>query len=182
VVTLVIDYSAPPNPNHSDVGFQSGWEHCFTFSEPYGARRWMPCFDQPFDQFDDVTISVNMPEHWSLASNGGLIATSYPEPGRKLQIYEHHHPITTYLIQFAAGSYAPNVFVENGVQYRYFAWPQDSMKAAYDWERTPQMTSTLENWFGDYPFEQYGMVETHIMNGWGAMEHQTMTTYGHQPD
>ncbi len=178
-ITIAVDYSAAPNPDWNDSGFQTGWEQAYTFSEPYGARRWYPCWDQPSDKFNHVRITVNMPEPWTLAANGSLENTEHPETGRIEQTYEHDLPISTYLVHFAAGNFSNQVFAEGGVQYRYFAWPRsDSAQAAYDFERTPQMVSLFSNLFGDYPFEQYGMVMTDIFGGWGAMEHQTFTTYG----
>jgi hypothetical protein len=177
-VTLDIHLSAPSDPVRGGVGFHSETNHAYTFSEPYGARRWMPCFDQPFDKFDEITVAVNMPSNWWLASNGALIETTYPSAGRKREVYYHDHPIAPYLVMFAAGDYTRRFETVNGVLFRYFAFPQDSAALAYDWQRTPLMVSVYDSLFGDYPFEQYGMVEADIMGGWGAMEHQTFTTYG----
>jgi aminopeptidase N len=177
-VTLDIHLSVPSETQPGGIGFHSEADHAYTFSEPYGARRWMPCFDQPFDKFNEVTVAVNMPAGWWLASNGSLIETTYPSAGRKREVYYHNDPISTYLVMFAAGPYTRKFETVNGVLYRYFAFPQDSAAAAYDWQRTPQMVSVYENLFGDYPFEQYGMVQTDIMGGRGAMEHQTFTTFG----
>lgn len=176
-VAFDIQVSVPSLPG-SGNGFHSETDHAYTFSEPYGARLWMPCFDQPFDKFDDITVAVNMPDYWSLASNGALVETTYPSPGRKREVYHHHHPITTYLVMFAAGDYAKRYETVNGVLYRYFTFRDDSVRAAYDWQRTPLMVSIFENMFGAYPFEQYGMVQASIMSGWGAMEHQTFATFG----
>lgn len=177
-VTLDIHLSVPSEAQPGGIGFHSEADHAYTFSEPYGARRWMPCFDQPFDKFNEITVAVNMPAGWWLASNGSLIETTYPSAGRKREVYYHDHPISTYLVMLAAGPYARRFETVNGVLYRYFAFPQDSAAAAYDWQRTPLMTSLYDSLFGDYPFEQYGMVQTDIMGGWGAMEHQTFTTVG----
>jgi aminopeptidase N len=178
-VRLDVQVSVPAQGDPGALGFHSEAQHAFTFSEPWGARLWMPCFDQPFDKFNDVTVAVNMPEGWWLASNGALIETTYPSPGRIRQVYHHGHPIAPYLVMLAAGDYARRYETVNGVLFRYFSFPEDSAAAAYDWQRTPQMVSVYENLFGPYPFEQYGMVQADIMGGWGAMEHQTFTTYGY---
>ncbi|MCL4304728.1 T9SS type A sorting domain-containing protein [bacterium] len=178
-VTVTISYSASPNPNWYDTGFQTAWEHCYTFSEPYGARRWYPCWDQPSDKFSEITMVVETPEHWTLAANGYWQSTTFPHMGRVTHTYYHDRPISPYLVMFAAGNFSNQVFLQNGIEYRYFAWPRsDSMKAAYDWERTPEMVESFSGLFGDYPFAEYGMVMTDIFGGWGAMEHQTFTTYG----
>jgi len=175
---VTVTYSATPNPDWNDTGYQTGWEQAYTFSEPYGARRWYPCWDQPGDKFSSIQTRVNMPDYWSLAANGSRIATDFPETGRKRETYTHDKPISPYLVSFAAGYFAKTEFTENSVQYRYYVAPWDSMKAAYDWERTPDMVSLFSDRFGTYPFDEYGMAGTDIFGGWGAMEHQTFTTYG----
>ncbi len=177
-VTLVFTVSAPIVPDNSDVGFHVAATHAFTFSEPYGARRWYPCFDQPFDKFDHVTIAVNMPDYWTLAANGTRTETTFPSAGRKREVYRMDYPVSSYLVMFCAGDYTEQNVTVDGVAYRYFAFPQDSAKAAYDWERTPQMVALFNEKFGAYPFDAYGMVQALLFNGWGAMEHQTLTTYG----
>jgi aminopeptidase N len=176
--TFVFTVSAPIVASNSDGGFHVAARHAFTFSEPYGARRWYPCFDQPFDKFNHATIAVNMPDYWTLAANGMRIETTFPSPGRRREVYQLDYPVSSYLVMFCAGQYTQQYVDVNNVQYRYFAFPEDSAKAAYDWERTPQMVALFDSLFGPYPFNAYGMVQAYLFNGWGAMEHQTLTTYG----
>ncbi|MBI5059858.1 T9SS type A sorting domain-containing protein [candidate division KSB1 bacterium] len=170
--------SVPGSWEHSEVGFHWGVSY-YTFGEPYGSRRWYPCWDQPYDKFDRIRTAVEHPDDWSLASNGVRVETTYPAPGRRRDVYEHDHPISTYLVMMAAGPYAERYETVNGVDYRYFTWRADSMKAAYDWERTPQMVQAFSERYGAYPFREYGMVEAELFYGWGAMEHQTFTTMGY---
>ena len=175
-----IRVSVPPDQvNLGGLGYHVGPDHVWTFSEPYGARLWYPCYDQPFDKFNETTIAVNMPSNWSLASNGVSIETTYPETGRKREVYHNPNPISTYLVMLCAGNYTKNINTVDGVQYRYYAWPADSANAAIDWAITPQASALYVQDFGPYPFSAYGMVEAILMNGWGAMEHQTFTTYGY---
>jgi aminopeptidase N len=61
----------------------------------------------------------------------------------------------------------------------YYVYPEDSANAVYDFANTPDMVDYYCDTFGAYPFEMYGMAEAQIFNGWGAMEHQTVTTYGY---
>lgn len=179
-VTVSVDYTAFAVSEGFATGYHNAWEHVYTFCEPYGARSWYPCWDQPSDKFSHTTVRANIPENWSLASNGLLTGFEPHEPGRRLEIYQHDRPISTYLVMISAGNFSRQIFQEDGVQYRYFAWPRsDSGKAAYDWERTPEMVAHFSNLFGDYPFNEYGMVMADIFGGWGAMEHQTFTTYGY---
>jgi aminopeptidase N len=178
-VTIWFNLSIPVQPDHHTVGYHWGIGGVFTFSEPYGARRWFPCWDQPFDKFSRVTVAVNMPEYWSLAANGRWIETTFPEFGRKREIYVLTAPISSYLVMLTCGTYSKIVFEQNAIQYRYFVWPQDSMWAVYDWARTPQMVEHFGRLFGPYPFAEYGMVQAELFDGWGAMEHETFTTMGY---
>jgi aminopeptidase N len=180
-VTFFISYSAPVVEDNWQTGFHYGWHLAFTFAEPYGARQWFPCFDEPFDKADETRISLEMPEDWHLASNGSLDSVASPAPGRVREFYGNTEPICTYLMSISAAPYAR--WYDNlpgGGQVRYFAFRQDSMAAAYDWARSPQMISQFQQQFGPYPFQNYGMAEADIFYGWGAMEHQTFTTMGFQ--
>jgi aminopeptidase N len=173
-VTLDIEVSVPARTNSYGLNYATARaHHAYTFAEPYGARWWFPCFDQPFDKFNEVTTAVNMPDNWNLASNGALIETTYPSSGRKRQVYHHSHPISTYLVVVTAGDYTRRYETVNNVEFRYFAFPVDSANAAYDWGRTPLMVQVYDSLFGPYPFEQYGMAEAAFG---GGMEHQTFTT------
>jgi aminopeptidase N len=155
------------------LGYNYHGTHVCTMAEPYGARRWFPCFDQPFDKFSDLTVAVDMPDYWELASNGVEIEISYPSTGRKREVYHLGHPISSYLVMMAAGDYSRFYQTVNNVEYRYFAFPWNITDALYDWQRTPQMIAVFDSLFGPYPFNEYGMVEAAIG---GAMEHQTFTT------
>jgi len=178
-VTYSITYSAPVVENHRDTGFHYGWSLAYTFSEPHGARRWFPCFDEPFDKAARTRLAVEMPEGWHLASNGSLDSISTPAPGRVRECYGNDDPICTYLVSLAVAPYARWYDdLPAGGQVRYFTLPHDSAAAAFDWARTPQMIEQYSEQFGPYPFRDYGMVETDLFYGWGAMEHQTFTAMG----
>lgn len=178
-VVVEVRYTALPATDPFATGYHNAWEHVYTFSEPYGARKWFPCWDQPYDKFSQVRIRADIPAHWSLASNGLMIEEGGTDPGRKFQTYYHNHPISPYLVNIAAGNFSRREFNLDGIQYRYFAWPRsDSAQAEYDWARTPEMVEYFSELFGDFPFDEYGMVMADLFGGWGAMEHQTFTTYG----
>jgi hypothetical protein len=59
----------------------------------------------------------------------------------------------------------------------YFAYPEKYDAAVEDFSVTPAMIGYFASVFGEYPFfeEQYGMA---MIPFGGAMEHQTMTSYG----
>jgi aminopeptidase N len=169
---LAVGFQVSVHPG-GGYGYSIFPDHVFTFAEPYGARRWFPCWDQPYDKFEQVSIGINMPDYWKLAANGRLVETTYPEPGRKREVYYLQYPISTYLVMFAAGNYTRRYETVDSLLYRYIAFPGDSANAVIDWARTPQMVAFYNSRFGHYPFDAYGMVEA---SSGASMEHQTMTT------
>ena len=51
----------------------NGIPHLWTLSEPYGARDWWPCKDDPSDKADSLEISVTLQEDQIVVSNLSLI-------------------------------------------------------------------------------------------------------------
>ena len=156
----------------------------YSFTEPSDARYWFPCWDEPWDKaFSDMTVSA--PNTMKVSGNGYLAGSSDgPGPGRKTWHWIEIYPITTYLISLAACDYAvlqDSVFVGGSylplIDYVYHG---DSSDAEYDFANTGAMVSFFSETFGTYPFmgEKYSMSATRIFSGWGAMEHQTNTTFG----
>ena len=177
-VWVEIDYTAPHQANFRSLGFhRDGNDYCFTFAEPWGARRWFPCYDQPFDKAM-VECQVQVPAGYKVASNGELVEV-IPINEDELHIWREEDPIATYLISIACGPYAEmTATAVDSIPIHYYVFPEDSADAVYDFENTPDMLEFFSEVFGPYPFQMYGMAEAYINDGWGAMEHQTVTTYG----
>lgn len=176
-VEISIEYTATVVPNNSELGFHRWGNFTFTFAEPYGARKWFPCYDQPFDKAFS-TIEITLPAAYFAASNGELVEEIH-NPGYSYFRYQEINPISTYLISIACGPYAKITDISpSDIPLIYYVYPEDSSAAIFDFANTGDMMEFFSDAFGDYPFNSYGMAEAHIFNGWGAMEHQTMTTYG----
>ena len=91
------------DPQSFDFGSFTFDEHqgehlIWTLSEPYGARGWWPCKDDPSDKADSVNIVVNVPDHLIVASNGSLISEESNPNGRKTYYWQESYPIATYLV------------------------------------------------------------------------------------
>ncbi|KPK70520.1 hypothetical protein AMJ82_03035 [candidate division TA06 bacterium SM23_40] len=177
-----VDYHGVPLYSTYVGGFDITSDVSFTFNEPIAARRWFPCFDEPRDKAT-LTMSAAVPPGYIVASNGLLIDVRSTDQ-YVVYTYEETHPIATYLISLAIDDYA--VWSDwhfrapgDSVEIIYYAHPWDSANAAISWDDTPNMVDFFASVFGPYPFDKYGMAEAPIFNGWGAMEHQTCTTYGH---
>ncbi len=184
VHTIAIDYSGSP----STTGFGSfnfdlldGQNMIWTLSEPYGARSWWPCKDDPADKADSVDIIVTVPNNLTVASNGSL--KSVTDMGsERIFFWQERYPIPTYLVSLAI--------------YPYYVWYDEYVSTANDtmpiefytipshfpdlqdnYLKTRPMLEAFSGLFTEYPFinEKYG----HAEFGWGGgMEHQTITSLG----
>lgn len=153
-----------------------------TLSEPYLARTWWPCIDDPDDKADSVRISITVPQNLIAASNGLLVAETNNGNGTKTFVWKENYPITTYLVSLAISNYATF-----GDQFEYapgqfmpithYVYPAQLAAAQTAFATLPNMLRIYSDLFGMYPFvkEKYG----HAVFEWGgAMEHQTLTSIG----
>lgn len=151
----------------------------YTMSEPFDARYWMPCFDEPYDKAT-MEMKITVPQDVVVASNGLLVnLTTNPNQTRTFH-WKTDYPITTYLMCFAASNYQkfetyyvrPNgdtLVTEN------YVWASD-IPTAQQWNSLlPSMLAMCENRFQIlYPFEKYGQAAVRPF-AYGGMEHQTMS-------
>ena len=171
-----ISYTAPAT-GWDETGYHIREEYRFTSSEPYGARRWFPCNDQPFDKAEVETF-ILVPSGFRGIGNGILVEV-IPAPFGLQYHWAEAHPAATYLVFLTSGPYLEIEDIGPGqIPLRYYIYPEDSLRAVYDFANTPDMMGFFADLFGPYPFQMYGMAEAHIFNGWGAMEHQSVTTFG----
>lgn len=153
-----------------------------TLSEPFGAPAWWPCKDDPADKADSVFLNIEVPQDLIVASNGILTSISPLANGRHTFHWETHYPISQYLVSLAITNYAffNDWYVSaagDSMPLQYYVYPEHLVAAQQDFAITKDMITAFAPIFGEYPFlaEKYGMA---IFTWGGAMEHQTMTSYG----
>lgn len=151
----------------------------FSFTEPYDAPYWFPCRNVPFDKAY-FTLLADVPIGCMVAGNGILTLDSVDVlAGRHYFRWEESYPMAVYLFSVSIYPYWFHAeTTSTGIPIYYYMYPEDSSRFSVDWGETPTMLEVFSTLFGDYPFEKYGMAECPIMGGWGAMEHQTCTSYG----
>lgn len=158
----------------------SGSPTLSTLSQPYFARSWWPCKDTPEDKAQ-VFLTVFVPDGMFAASNGDLVA-QIPSSAGTTFTWVESYPIATYNVSLAIADYVSwnESYVSPGgysMDLEYHIFPEHEEAARYDFGRTSEILDYYVSLFGEYPFldEDYGMAEF----VWdGAMEHQTMTSYG----
>ena len=187
IVALKIDYSGKPLKKGFDsFSFKElyGNMYIYTLSEPTWGPVWWPSKDFPDDK---ATMSMHLivPTGMKGVSNGLLKDTTQNSDGTSTFNWASSYPIATYLVSIVVGNfvYWEDIYTSlDGTKQMpvvYYAFPKDSSKARVDWKPTPEMIKYFSQTFGEYPFidEKYGNCQF----GWssGAMEHQTITSYGY---
>ena len=153
----------------------------WTLSEPYGSPSWWPCKDDPSDKADSVRLEITVPGNLVVASNGILSDVTSDTDGKNIFSWITRYPISTYLVSLAVSDYVQFEDFYESADHRmpltYFVYPELYQNALEDFAVTKEMMVFFSSVFGEYPFinEKYGMAVFH----WGgAMEHQTLTSYG----
>ena len=151
-----------------------------TLSQPYGARSWWPCKDTPSDKAN-VLLRVVAPAGMYAASNG-VLESVLPSGSDQIYTWRHAYPISTYNVSLAMAEYTSwsetwTSPTGRELPIEYHVFPEHEEAARFDFARTTAILDYYAQLFGEYPFvdEKYGMAEF-VWNG--AMEHQTMTSYG----
>jgi aminopeptidase N len=183
-LTVNIDYRGTPEPTGAlGLDFDvtaAGRPILATISEPFYARSWWPCKDTTTDKAT-VDLRVVVPENMYVASAGTLEEVIY-DGGRAVYHWFSDYPISTYNVSLAVTEYVSwteNYISSEGVEFplEFHVFPEDEQVARFEFERVGQMIDFFSDLYGPYPFpdEKYGMAELVLA---GAMEHQTMTSYG----
>ena len=177
-------HGSPPTSGFGSYNFDmhNNIDHVWTLSEPYGARDWWPCKDDPSDKADSVDIIVTVPSEQIVVSNGRLLDEQDLPNGKKTYHWSERYPICTYLVSIATYPYTfwTDTYVGlNGdtLPLEYYVYP-DHYELVYDnYLLTNDMMEVFANKFGEYPFmgEKYGHVE---FGRGGGMEHQTISSMG----
>ncbi|HIE05736.1 MAG TPA: M1 family peptidase [bacterium (Candidatus Stahlbacteria)] len=150
---------------------------CYTMAEPYDARYWLPCFDEPWDKAEyGCDLEISVPDSFTVAGNGTLVDVGRSD-GRLTFHWRETYPISTYLIHFGASIFVRVPIYYNTLLIDNYVWPEDSLTAAQSFAKVPGMFDFFIPLYGPYPFdiEKYGHDVVYPC-GFGGMEHQTLTT------
>ena len=180
--TTVVTYTGKPVPVSDgtdlfDVGWQTDGREAYVVSEPTGASTFYPVNDHPTDKAT-YTFRITAPEDQTVAANGLLVDESDTGHGTRSWTYEATDPMASYLVQIAIGDYElVDAGTVDGVKVRH-AFHRSLVGAAERTaERTAEMIQLLDDVYGPYPFEAYGVLAVDEALGF-ALETQTLTIIG----
>jgi aminopeptidase N len=180
--TTLVTYSGKPVPVSDgtdlfEVGWQTDGREAFVASEPTGASTFYPVNDHPTDKAT-YTFRVTAPEDQTVAANGLLVADNDTGHGTRSWTYEARDPMASYLVQIAIGDYElVDAGQVEGVVVRHALHRSLSADARVAVEETAAMIQLLDDVYGAYPFEAYGVVAVDEDLGF-ALETQTLTLIG----
>ncbi len=152
-----------------------------TLSEPYGAHFWWPCRENLSDKIDSLDVRVTVDTLYKVASNGVLKSITTNDTVHTYY-WEHHYPVATYLVAFAASRYSiysDSALLQNGkrLEILNYVFPHSEADARVKTKELIPVMQLYDSLFGAYPFykEKYGHAQFTVG---GGMEHQTMSFVG----
>ncbi len=160
-----------------EVGWQTDGREAYVVSEPTGASTFFPANDHPSDKAT-YTFEVTAPDDQVVAASGLLVDDAPAGAGRRVWRYEARDAMATYLVQIAIGDYVLEAAgTVEGVVLRH-AFHRTLVDAARaTTSRTAEMLDVLDDIYGPYPFEAYGVLAVDEALGF-ALETQTLTILG----
>ena len=158
----------------------SGVPVVYTFSQPYGGRKWWPCKDLPDDKALTSTQRITIPsgQGYSVVSNG-VLAGIESQGATETWTWRHGYPISSYLISLSVTNYnycSSTYTSRDGlttmiVKHGYY--PEYAASEGQAATGTVQVMNFFADTFGEYPF----LAEKYYTASFGGsgMEHQTCT-------
>ncbi len=183
--SIIVYYHGVPASNgfgSIEFGSHNGSPAIWTLSEPYGARDWWPCKDNPDDKADSSQVNLTCADNLIPVSNGVLQKITDNGNGTHTYFWFNKYPIANYLISMAVTNYT---VYKNYFRYSpgdsmlvvHYIYPEHFDNVKHLLDKTTGMLAIFSQRYGLYPFidQKYG----HAEFGWsGGMEHQTITSLG----
>jgi aminopeptidase N len=152
----------------------------YSHNEPFDARYWFPCKDDPSDKAFFEFI-VHIPEKYIPVSNGVIINEAISDDGIRTIEWWESYPIATYLVSVAI---APYIIVDQtytwqqiSMPHQYYVYPPDRSLGENGLASSRNILDFFNSYIADYPFisEKYAMCAVPFREA-AAMENQTATT------
>lgn len=182
-IQVAVTYSGEPGAVDEDIDevYSMGWinydDGVFVASEPIGAARWFPANDHPTDKAT-YTFRITVPDGLVVAANGLLQETIEGENGEITYVFEHIHPMASYLASINIADFVVQTSeTKEGLPLRNYC-PADRAESCEEtFVDQGEMLTYFSTLFGPYPFETYGAVVADTQLGF-ALENQTLSLFG----
>ncbi len=179
--TVTLAYGGRPHPISDPavpftVGIQAAEDTWFAVSEPAGATTWFPANDHPLDKATYL-ISITVTDGFVGIAGGVLAGEAPAEGGGTTFVWEHAHPVASYLIPLAVGEFRRiDRDPIGGVAIRDYVDPDLAPSLLEELAEVGEILEWMIGVFGPYPFDTYGTLALDAEFG-GALETQTLSTH-----
>jgi len=186
---VAVTYAGNPGPTASPAfpRIAMGWRkgpagEVYVVAEPDAARSWFPANDHPLDKATFL-YNITVPDDHAVAATGEFLGT---EPGHQAgdtltYTWRMDTPMAPYLativagrgyllVEDAASSEAAGIPIRNFLPADLVADPPAALADQ------GEMVAVLEEAFGPYPFDRYGIAVVGDFNA--ALENQTLSVFG----
>ena len=179
--TLSVSYrGVPPAASALDFRLRPGGWAATSVAEPFLARTFWPCVDDPKDKAV-ATVHATVPPGYVMAS-AGTVSVTDAGGGRTTHTWKLPQAISTYLVSLNVANY---VTVEDTytaldgrkMPIRSYLLPENAAANVPRLSEIKNHMTVLASLYGEYPFvdTKYGIVSSWFS---GGMEHPTLTSIG----
>lgn len=175
---VTVEYAGSPQRSGAP-GFHNTEGEIVIAHEPSSAPLWFPANDHPSDvALMDVTLRVPQGES---GISVGRLESQHREGEHDVWRWVADQPMATYLNFLAIGDFTIEQGESAGRPYFYAVSNDlaDADRAMTALLTTEQVISELEQFYGPYPFTEFGGVVPSADFPWGALENQTRPVYGY---
>ena len=180
--TLEFAYHHDTTINEATPGLgpgSTGWfntpDGAYVLNEPDGTSTYLPANDHPSDKAT-WEITLRVPAGLTGVANGALV-NHETAAGGEVYTWRESAPMATYLLQILIGKYTIiEDQVPGGPKLVSAILTKDAARLTPCLESMAPQIEFFEQYFGPYPFEQYGMALTDSFSGL-AMETQGRSLY-----
>ena len=147
----------------------------FADNWPDRAHHWLPCIDDPADKAS-VEFIVTAPQHYSIVSNGLLIAEKSIPGNKQLSHWKEDVPLPTKVMVIGVADFAVEKSGEvNNIPVYSWVYANDKEKGFYDYAQAVEVLSFLTDYIGPFPYKKLANVQSKTM--FGGMENASAIFY-----
>ena len=185
--SVAVEYHGSPELFKSQAFpyYSMGWSHAENgainvIGEPEAASSWFPNNNHPSDKAT-YRFEITVPNPWIVAATGTLKDTKSNEENT-LFIWEMDKPMATYVASISIDQY--EIVTQsgpNGLTIRNYFPIDFPAERRINYNSLAAMIDLFDDFFGPYPFEEYGVVVA-SKDGWCAatdmaLEAQSMSVH-----
>jgi aminopeptidase N len=187
---IIVAYAGTPSGVSSPAfpGISLGWQvgpdgERYVVAEPDGANSWFPANDHPLDKAT-FRYTVTVPDGYAVGATGEFLGTETGSSGIGDVVtytWDMDDPMAPYLATIVIGEGYQLIDDKAstevaGIPIRNFLPPDLAAAPPTALAKTGEMVAVLEEAFGPYPFDEYGIAVVGAFPA--ALENQTFSIFG----